>query len=47
MHNLGLKEIAFELGFKDDSHLTKLFKKYKQITLSQYRENFKNIYLSK
>ncbi|MDR0228444.1 MAG: AraC family transcriptional regulator [Flavobacteriaceae bacterium] len=32
-----LKEIAFELGFNDESHLSKLFKKYKQMTPSQYR----------
>lgn len=32
-----LKEIAYELGFNDESHLSKLFKKYKQVTPSQYR----------
>lgn len=34
--NTRLKEIAFELGFNDESHLSKLFKKYKQMTPSQY-----------
>ncbi|PYF74704.1 AraC family transcriptional regulator [Pedobacter nutrimenti] len=32
-----LKEIAFELDFNDESHLSKLFKKHKQITPYQYR----------
>ncbi|WP_413511747.1 AraC family transcriptional regulator [Myroides odoratus] len=32
-----LKEIAFELDFNDESHLSKLFKKYKGLTPSQYR----------
>jgi AraC-like DNA-binding protein len=32
-----LKEIAFELDFNDESHLSKLFKKHKQITPNQYR----------
>jgi AraC-like DNA-binding protein len=35
--NMRLKEIAFELDFNDESHLSKLFKKYKNITPSQYR----------
>ncbi|MDM1045936.1 helix-turn-helix transcriptional regulator [Myroides sp. 1354] len=33
-----LKEIAFELDFNDESHLSKLFKKYKNCTPSQYRK---------
>ena len=36
-----IKEIAFELDFNDESHLSKLFKKYKHITPSQYREQDK------
>ncbi len=32
-----LKEIAFELDFNDESHLSKLFKKYKGVTPSTYR----------
>jgi len=32
-----LKEIAFELDFNDESHLSKLFKKHKNMTPSQYR----------
>ncbi len=36
-----LKEIAFELDFNDESHLSKLFKKYKLMTPSQYREKFR------
>lgn len=33
-----IKEIAYELNFNDESHLTKLFKKRKGITPSQYRK---------
>ncbi|MGS4344497.1 helix-turn-helix domain-containing protein [Myroides odoratus] len=32
-----LKEIAFELDFNDESHLSKRFKKYKGVTPSKYR----------
>jgi AraC-like DNA-binding protein len=34
-----LNEIASELGFTDESHLTKTFKKYKGITPTQYRKD--------
>jgi AraC-like DNA-binding protein len=33
-----LNEIADELGFSDESHLTKIFKKYKGVTPTQYRK---------
>lgn len=33
-----IKEIAYELNFNDESHLTKLFKKYRGRTPSQYRK---------
>ncbi|MCA4806467.1 helix-turn-helix domain-containing protein [Myroides odoratimimus] len=41
--NTRLKEIAFELGFNDESHLSKLFKKYKQMTPSQYKKEHQKI----
>lgn len=34
-----LGDIAFELGFTDESHLTKTFRKYKGQTPTQYRKN--------
>lgn len=34
-----LNEIADELGFTDESHLTKTFKKYKGITPTQFRKS--------
>lgn len=37
-----LKEIAFELDFNDESHFSKLFKKYKGMTPSQYRNKQKD-----
>lgn len=33
-----MNEIAFELGFTDESHLTKIFKKYKGMSPSAYRK---------
>ena len=36
--DMRLNEIAFELGFSDESHLTKTFKKYKGLSPSQYRK---------
>ncbi|HVI47644.1 MAG TPA: AraC family transcriptional regulator [Chitinophaga sp.] len=36
--DMRLNEIAFELGFTDESHLTKTFKKYKGISPAMYRK---------
>jgi AraC-like DNA-binding protein len=36
--DMRLNEIAFELGFSDESHLTKLFRKYRGITPAAYRK---------
>ena len=36
-----LSEIAYELQFSDESHLSKLFKKYKGVTPGEYRKSFK------
>ena len=33
-----INEIATELGFTDESHLNKLFKKYKGIIPSEFRK---------
>ncbi|WP_025125850.1 AraC family transcriptional regulator [Myroides odoratimimus] len=41
--NTRLKEIAFELGFNDESHLSKLFKKYKQMTPSKYKKEHQKV----
>jgi AraC-like DNA-binding protein len=37
--DMRLNEIADELGYTDESHLTKTFKKYKGITPTQFRKN--------
>jgi AraC-like DNA-binding protein len=37
--DMRLHEIAFELGFTDESHLTKTFKKYKGMTPTLFRKN--------
>ncbi|WPO89017.1 helix-turn-helix domain-containing protein [Chryseobacterium sp. HR92] len=39
--SIRLSEIAYELQFSDESHLSKLFKKYKGVTPGEYRRNFK------
>jgi AraC-like DNA-binding protein len=40
MHsNMRLNEIAYELGFTDESHLTKTFKKYKGVSPSIYKKS--------
>ncbi|WP_183565378.1 AraC family transcriptional regulator [Mucilaginibacter sp. SP1R1] len=39
--NMRLNEIAFELGFTDESHLTKTFKKYKGESPALFRKNIK------
>ncbi|WP_426478381.1 helix-turn-helix domain-containing protein [Chryseobacterium sp. CBSDS_008] len=36
-----LSEIAYELQFSDESHLSKLFKKHRGVTPGEYRKNFK------
>ncbi|MGN7707204.1 AraC family transcriptional regulator [Chryseobacterium sp. D764] len=36
-----LSEIAYELQFSDESHLSKLFKKYRGVTPGEYRKTFK------
>ncbi|MBN9386026.1 MAG: helix-turn-helix domain-containing protein [Chitinophagaceae bacterium] len=41
--DMRLNEIADELGFTDESHLTKTFKKYKGITPTQFRKNIQGI----
>ncbi|HVW60095.1 MAG TPA: AraC family transcriptional regulator [Puia sp.] len=41
--DMRLNEIADELGFTDESHLTKTFKKYKGITPTQFRKNINAI----
>lgn len=38
--NLRINEIAFELGFSDESHLTKTFKKQKGMSPSDFRKKF-------
>ncbi|WP_160714055.1 AraC family transcriptional regulator [Chitinophaga solisilvae] len=37
--DMRLNEIAWELGFTDESHLTKTFKKYKGMSPAAYRKN--------
>ncbi len=37
---LGVREIALEVGYKDDSHFMRDFKKVRGVTPSQYRSNF-------
>ena len=39
--NMRLNEIAFELGFTDESHLTKTFKKYKGESPAQFKKNIR------
>ena len=36
-----LSEIAYELQFSDESHLSKIFKKHRGVTPGEYRKNFK------
>lgn len=36
-----LSEIAYELQFSDESHLSKLFKKHRGVTPGEYRKNLK------
>lgn len=39
--NMRLNEIAYELGFSDESHLTKTFKKYKGESPAQFRKSIR------
>lgn len=39
--SIRLSEIAYELQFSDESHLSKIFKKYRGVTPGKYRKNFK------
>ncbi|AZA76370.1 AraC family transcriptional regulator [Chryseobacterium sp. G0186] len=39
--SIRLSEIAYDLQFSDESHLSKLFKKYRGITPGAYRKNMK------
>lgn len=39
--DLRMNEIAFELGFTDESHLNRMFKKYKGMSPSDYRRELK------
>lgn len=39
--SIRLSEIAYELQFSDESHLSKIFKKYRGVTPGQYRKKFK------
>lgn len=39
--SIRLSEIAYELQFSDESHLSKLFKKYKGVTPGEYRKKNK------
>lgn len=41
--NTRLKEIAFELSFNDESHLSKLFKKHKKMTPTQYKKSHQEV----
>lgn len=43
--DMRITEIAFELGFTDESHLSKFFKKQKGITPSEFRKKM-NLYFS-
>lgn len=38
-NNITMKEIAFELGFTDNAHFCKTFKKYYGITPKEYQKN--------
>ncbi len=40
--DLSLSEIAYELGFTDLNHLSKIFFKYRSIPLGSFREKLKN-----
>ncbi len=41
---LSVKQIAFELGFKDDSYFNRFFKRYEHVTPTAYRSNIREMY---
>lgn len=41
-----IKEIAFELGFKDEKYFMKLFKEYENLTPTNYRNAYYNTHLN-
>lgn len=45
--SLSLTEIGYDCGFNDTSYFTKVFKKYKELTPSEYRKLYENIKTSK
>ena len=38
--NLGIKEIAYNVGIQDEKYFMKMFKKYENMTPTEYRESF-------
>ena len=38
---MDINEIAFELGFTDESHMNKLFRKYRNLSSSEFRQENK------
>ncbi len=40
--DLRINEIASELGFTDESHMNKLFRKYRGMSPSEFRQNVKH-----
>ena len=43
---LPIKQIALSSGFEDEKHFMKLFKQYKGVTPSQYRNSFCQVHLN-
>lgn len=41
--NLSAKEIAFEVGFEDASHLSRLFKKHTKLSPSEFKKSLKAV----
>jgi AraC-like DNA-binding protein len=44
--NKTIKEISYELNFKDEKYFLKLFKNYEEITPSQFRDAYTNTYIN-
>ena len=42
--SMSVKEIAFELGFNDDSYFNRFFKRYENTTPTAYRSNIRQMY---